>query len=90
LVASTAINDKTYTIEPVSTGKISDIMIETSYLSLLTTAPGIVIDFMAQGANITDFINIINSGSFPSGVTKHNILTVSSKPRNKRVMEVLE
>jgi len=37
-----------------------------------------------------DCINIINSGGFPSGVTKHNILTVSSKPRNKRVMELLE
>jgi ATP-dependent DNA helicase RecG len=37
-----------------------------------------------------DSINIINSGGFPSGVTKHNILTVSSKPRNKRIMEVLE
>ena len=37
-----------------------------------------------------DSINIINSGGFPSGVTKHNILTVNSKPRNKRVMEVLE
>ena len=37
-----------------------------------------------------DRINIINAGGFPSGVTKHNILTVSSKPRNKRIMEVLE
>jgi ATP-dependent DNA helicase RecG len=37
-----------------------------------------------------DCINIINAGGFPSGVTKQNILTVSSKPRNKRVMEVLE
>jgi len=37
-----------------------------------------------------DRINIINPGGFPSGVTKNNILTVSSKPRNKRVMEVLE
>jgi len=37
-----------------------------------------------------DSINIINSGGFPSGVTKDNILTVSSQPRNKRVMEVLE
>jgi ATP-dependent DNA helicase RecG len=37
-----------------------------------------------------DSINIINSGGFPNGVTKHNILTVSSIPRNKRVMEVLE
>jgi len=37
-----------------------------------------------------DSINIINAGGFPSGVTKHNILTVNSKPRNKRVMEVLE
>jgi ATP-dependent DNA helicase RecG len=37
-----------------------------------------------------DSINIINSGGFPQGVTKENILTVSSQPRNKRVMEVLE
>jgi ATP-dependent DNA helicase RecG len=37
-----------------------------------------------------DCINIINSGGFPNGVTKDNILTVSSQPRNKRVMEVLE
>jgi ATP-dependent DNA helicase RecG len=37
-----------------------------------------------------DSINIINAGGFPSGVSKDNILTVSSKPRNKRVMEVLE
>ncbi|GHU63643.1 hypothetical protein FACS1894123_06810 [Bacteroidia bacterium] len=37
-----------------------------------------------------DSINIINSGGFPSGVTKDNILTVRSQPRNKRVMEVLE
>jgi hypothetical protein len=53
LVASTAVNNTAYTIEPVSTGKITGIMIEASYLSLLTTAPGIVTDFMAQGANIT-------------------------------------
>ena len=37
-----------------------------------------------------DSINIINSGGFPYGVTKENILTVNSQPRNKRVMEVLE
>jgi ATP-dependent DNA helicase RecG len=37
-----------------------------------------------------DSINIINSGGFPNGVTKDNILTVSSQPRNRRVMEVLE
>jgi ATP-dependent DNA helicase RecG len=37
-----------------------------------------------------DSINIINSGGFPYGVTKDNILTVNSQPRNKRVMEVLE
>jgi ATP-dependent DNA helicase RecG len=37
-----------------------------------------------------DSITIINSGGFPDGVTKSNILTVSSKPRNKLVMEVLE
>jgi len=54
LVASTAVNDKTYTIEPTTTGKISGIMIEASYFSLLTTAPSIVTDFMAQGANITN------------------------------------
>jgi len=36
-----------------------------------------------------DSINIINAGGFPNGVTKNNILTVSSKPRNKLVMEVL-
>jgi hypothetical protein len=29
-------------------------MIEASYFSLLTTAPGIVTDFMAQGAGIAD------------------------------------
>jgi ATP-dependent DNA helicase RecG len=37
-----------------------------------------------------DSINIINPGGFPDGVTKNNILTVSSKPRNKLVMEILE
>jgi ATP-dependent DNA helicase RecG len=37
-----------------------------------------------------DSINIINAGGFPYGVTKDNILTVRSQPRNKRVMEVLE
>ena len=56
MVASTAISDKTYPIEPVSSGKISGIMIEASYLSLLTTAPGIVTDYMAQGMSITDYI----------------------------------
>jgi len=54
LVASTAISDKLYTIEPTTTGKISGIMIEASYLSLLTNAPSIISDFAAQGANITD------------------------------------
>ncbi|MDR3127470.1 MAG: putative DNA binding domain-containing protein [Tannerellaceae bacterium] len=37
-----------------------------------------------------DCINIISPGGFPGGVSMENILTVSSKPRNKRVMEVLE
>lgn len=37
-----------------------------------------------------DSINIINAGGFPEGVTKDNILTVNSKPRNKLVMEVLQ
>jgi hypothetical protein len=52
LVASTAINDKTYMIDPVSTGKITGIMIEAGYVSLLTTAPGIITDFTASGSNI--------------------------------------
>jgi hypothetical protein len=54
MIASTAVNDKTYTIDPVSTGKISGVMIEASYLNLLTTAPTIVTDYMAQGAAITN------------------------------------
>ena len=54
LVASTVINDKVYTIDTVSTGKISGIMIEASYLNLLTTAPTMVTDFLAQRASITD------------------------------------
>ena len=37
-----------------------------------------------------DRINITNAGGFPNGVTKSNILTVNSNPRNKLVMEVLE
>jgi ATP-dependent DNA helicase RecG len=37
-----------------------------------------------------DSINIINAGGFPYGVTKDNILIISSQARNKRVMEVLE
>ena len=37
-----------------------------------------------------DSISIVNAGGFPYGVTKNNILTVRSQPRNKRVMEVLE
>ena len=56
LVASTAVNDKVYTIEPTTTGKISGISIEASYLNLLTTAPDIVNDFMAQGTGITDHL----------------------------------
>jgi ATP-dependent DNA helicase RecG len=39
---------------------------------------------------LPDSINIINSGGFPDGVTKSDILTVNSKPRNKLVMEILE
>jgi hypothetical protein len=54
MVASTAVSDKTYTIEPVSTGKISGIMIEASYLNLLTTAPSIITDFLSQGTAITN------------------------------------
>lgn len=54
LVASTAVSDKSYTIEPVTTGKISGIMIEASYLNLLTSAPTIVTDFISQGTNIAN------------------------------------
>jgi len=73
LVASTAVNDKTYTIEPTSTGKISDIAIEASYLNLLTTAPGIVTDFMQQGTNITNnlgFDAIIEVNGLPIKIQK--------------------
>jgi hypothetical protein len=56
LVANTAISNKTYTIEPVTSGKISGIMVETSYLNLITAAPTIITDFKAQGTNITDYI----------------------------------
>jgi hypothetical protein len=73
LVASTAVNNKTYTIEPVSTGKISGIMVETSYLSLLTTAPAIITDYMSQGANITNHIGfdvIAEVNGLPIKVTK--------------------
>ncbi len=54
LVASTAVSDKTYTVEPVTTGKITGIMIEASYLNLLTSAPSIVTDFIAQGTNVAN------------------------------------
>ena len=53
MLASTAISDKTYTIDPVSTGKISGIMIEASYLNLLTSAPSIITDYATQGTNLT-------------------------------------
>lgn len=54
MIASTNVNNNTYTIDPVSTGKISGIMIETNYVSLLTSAPSIVADFIAKGTKITD------------------------------------
>jgi hypothetical protein len=54
-VASTAINDRLYTVEPVSSGKISGIKIEASYLNLLSAAPGMISDFASKGASsITD------------------------------------
>ena len=37
-----------------------------------------------------DEIIITNSGGFPYGVSKENILTVNSHPRNKRLTEVLQ
>jgi len=50
LLASTAINNTMYTIDPVSTGKISGIIIEVGYLNLITNAPTIISDFAAKGA----------------------------------------
>jgi predicted HTH transcriptional regulator len=37
-----------------------------------------------------DEIIITNAGGFPPGVTKDNILTVNSRPRSKRLAEVLQ
>ena len=37
-----------------------------------------------------DEIIITNAGGFPSGVSKENILTVNSRPRSKRLTEVLQ
>ena len=37
-----------------------------------------------------DEIIITNAGGFPSGVTNDNILTINSRPRNKRLTEVLQ
>jgi ATP-dependent DNA helicase RecG len=37
-----------------------------------------------------DEIIFTNAGGFPSGVSKENILTVNSRPRNKRLTEVLQ
>jgi hypothetical protein len=54
MIASTAINDKTYTIDPVASGKISGIKIEVGYFNLIMAAPTIISDFQAKGTNITD------------------------------------
>jgi len=56
LIASTAVSNKSYTVNPVSSGKISGIMIEATYIDLLKTAPTIVGDFLAQGTKIIDRI----------------------------------
>ena len=37
-----------------------------------------------------DEIIITNAGGFPSGVSKENILTINSRPRSKRLTEVLQ
>ena len=37
-----------------------------------------------------DEIIITNAGGFPSGVSKENILTVNSRPRSKRLTEILQ
>lgn len=37
-----------------------------------------------------DEIVITNAGGFPSGVSKDNILTINSRPRSKRLTEVLQ
>ena len=53
-IASTQINNRTYVIDPVATGKISGIRIEASYLDLFKVAPTIVADFALQGSKIID------------------------------------
>jgi len=73
LIASTAISNKSYAINPVSSGKISGIMIEASYLDLLKTAPTIVSDFLSQGAKIIDRIGfdvIVEVNGIPLKVQK--------------------
>jgi hypothetical protein len=54
LVASTAINDKTFTINPVSTDKITGIKIEANYFNLIQSAPTIISDFTKPGSNIVN------------------------------------
>jgi len=39
---------------------------------------------------INRFYDYSNAGGFPAGVSKENILTVNSRPRSKRLAEVLQ
>lgn len=55
-IASTQISDKSYVINPVSSGKITGIMIEAGYLNLISAAPTIISDFSAQGTGIINNI----------------------------------
>jgi len=50
LVASTPVNNTIYTIDPVSSGKITGFMIEANYISLIMAAPTIISDITVKGA----------------------------------------
>jgi hypothetical protein len=66
LLASTAINDKTYTIEAVSTSTISGIIIEAGYLNIIGT--GILTDKNIK-ANI-GFESMIEINGLPIKIQK--------------------
>jgi hypothetical protein len=53
-IASTGISDKTYTINPVSSGKISGIKITLPFTSLVSVLPGIVTEVVKRISNLTD------------------------------------
>jgi len=52
LIASTQISNRVHVIEPVSSGKISDIKIEASYMNMILAAPSIITDYQEDPAKI--------------------------------------